>query len=44
MFPGMHSNWLYVRLKKSFIFMDRALNGKDIKAGEYKQYEGRDYE
>ncbi len=44
MFPGMHSNWLYVRLKKSFIFMDRALNGKDIKAGEYKQYEGNDYE
>jgi len=44
MFPGMHNNWLYVRLKKSFIFMDRALNGKDIKAGEYKQYEGKDYE
>ncbi|MEO0139094.1 MAG: alpha/beta hydrolase-fold protein [candidate division WOR-3 bacterium] len=44
LFPGKHSNWLYARLKKSFTFINRAFKGEDIKAGEYKQYEGKDYE
>ncbi len=44
MYPGLHSNWLYARLKKSFLFINRAFKGEDIKAGEYNQAEGKDYE
>ncbi len=44
MFPGMHSNWFYARLKKSFLFINRAFKGEDVKAGEYKEYQGKDYE
>ena len=44
MFPGLHSTWLYVRLKKSFTFINRALKGENIKAGDYDAAEGKDYE
>ncbi|NPB03071.1 MAG: hypothetical protein GXO39_01465 [Thermotogae bacterium] len=43
-FPGLHSTWLYIRLKKSFKFIDRVFKGEDIKAGEYDQSGGNDYE
>ncbi len=44
LFPGLHSTWLYVRLKKAFTFINRALKGEDIKAGDYDEAEGNDYE
>jgi len=44
MFPGLHSNWLYIRLGKAFTFINRVFKGEDIKAGDYDQAEGNDYE